>query len=193
MSRYTGPKWKISRRLEFSILETGDELKKRPYGPGPHAKNKKKKLSKMQKGSSNYRKQRIRLSKIHEKIANQRKDYLHRTSCQIANDYDGVCIESLNMKDLSQCLHFGKSVHDNGYGMFVSMLSYKLEAKGKRLIRIDKMYPSSKRCSYCGHIKKDLKLSDRLYICPKCRTVLDRDYNASLNILYEGLRLAHIQ
>lgn len=156
-------------------------------------KRESRKLSKMQKGSSNYKKQRIRLSKIHEKIANQRKDYLHRTSCQIANDYDGVCIESLHMQDLSQCLHFGKSVHDNGYGMFVSMLSYKLEAKGKRLIRIDKMYPSSKRCSYCGHIKKDLKLSDRLYICPKCRTVLDRDYNASLNILHEGLRLAHIQ
>ena len=72
------------------------------------------------------------------------------------------------------------------------MLSYKLESKGKKLIKIDKMYPSSKRCSYCGNVRHDLKLSDRLYICPKCRTVIDRDYNASLNILQEGLRLASI-
>ena len=156
-------------------------------------KKEQRKLSKMVKGSNNYKKQRIRLSKIHEKISNQRKDFLHKLSYQIANDYDGVCIEDLNMKSLSQCLNFGKSVHDNGYGMFISMLSYKLESKGKRLIKIDKMYPSSKRCSYCGHIKHDLKLNDRLYICPECRTVIDRDYNASLNILHEGLRLAQIQ
>ena len=155
-------------------------------------KKEQRKLSKMIKGSHNYRKQRIRLSKIHEKITNQRKDFLHKLSCQIANEYDGVCIEDLNMKSMSQCLNFGKSVHDNGYGMFIRMLSYKLESKGKKLIKIDKMYPSSKRCSYCGNVRHDLKLSDRLYICPKCRTVIDRDYNASLNILQEGLRLASI-
>ena len=97
------------------------------------------------------------------------------------------------MKNMSQCLHFGKSVHDNGYGMFINMLAYKLNNQGKRLIKIDKFYPSSKRCSYCGHMKSNLKLSDRLYICEECRTVLDRDYNASLNILHEGLRLASLQ
>lgn len=155
-------------------------------------KREQRKLSKMQKCSSNYKKQRLRLSKIHEKIANQRKDFLHKTSYQIANDYDGVCIETLNMKGMSQSLNFGKSVHDNGYGMFVSMLNYKLENKGKRLIKIDRMYPSSKKCSRCGYINKDLKLSDRIYVCPGCNTVIDRDYNASLNILEEGLRLAHI-
>ena len=127
-------------------------------------KRESRKLSKMVKGSSNYKKQRIKLSKIHEKISNQRIDFLHKSSNQIANDYDGVCIEDLNMQSLSQCLNFGMSVHDNGYGMFIDMLSYKLERQGKRLIKIDKMYPSSKRCSYCGNIRQDLKLSDRLYI-----------------------------
>lgn len=156
-------------------------------------KRESRRLSRMVKGSGNYKKQRVRIARLHEHIANQRRDFLHKTSSQIANDYDGVCVEDLNMKNMSQCLHFGKSVHDNGYGMFVNMLYYKLERQGKRLIRIDKFYPSSKRCSYCGHIHKDLKLSDRLYICPECRTVIDRDYNASLNILHEGLRLAHIQ
>lgn len=156
-------------------------------------KRESRRLSRMEKGSNNYKKQRIKLVKIHEHITNQRKDFLHKSSYQIANAYDGVCIEDLNMKNMSQCLHFGKSVHDNGYGMFVSMLTYKLERQGKRLIRIDKFYPSSKRCSCCGHIKHDLKLSDRLYICDECKTVIDRDYNASLNILQEGLRLAFIQ
>ena len=156
-------------------------------------KREQRKLSKMTKGSNNYRKQRIKLARIHEHITNQRKDFLHKTSAQIANEYDGVCIEDLNMKNMSQCLHFGKSVHDNGYGMFINMLAYKLNNQGKRLIKIDKFYPSSKRCSYCGHMKSNLKLSDRLYICEECRTVLDRDYNASLNILHEGLRLASLQ
>ena len=156
-------------------------------------KKEQRRLSKMVKGSSNYKNQRIKLSKIHEKISSQRKDFLHKLSYQIANEYDGVCIEDLNMKSMSQCLNFGKSVHDNGYGMFIRMLSYKLESRGKKLVKIDRMYPSSKKCSYCGHIKDDLKLDDRLYICPECRTVIDRDYNASLNILHEGLRLASIQ
>ena len=146
----------------------------------------------MTKGSSNYRKQKIRLARIHEHITNQRKDYLHKTSNQIANEYDGVCIEDLNMKNMSQALNFGKSVHDNGYGMFISMLTYKLENQGKKLIKIDRMYPSSKRCSHCGHIKKELKLSDRIYICEECGTIIDRDYNASLNILKEGLRLVSV-
>ena len=155
-------------------------------------KREQRKLSKMTKGSSNYRKQKIRLARIHEHITNQRKDYLHKTSNQIANEYDGVCIEDLNMKNMSQALNFGKSVHDNGYGMFISMLTYKLENQGKKLIKIDRMYPSSKRCSHCGHIKKELKLSDRIYICEECGTIIDRDYNASLNILKEGLRLVSV-
>lgn len=152
-----------------------------------------RKLSKMTKGSNNYKKQKHKVAKVHEKISNCRKDFLHKTSHQIVNEVDGVCVEDLNMQGMSQSLNFGKSVYDNGYGMFLNMLSYKLERKGKKLIRIDKFYPSSKTCSCCGYIKKELKLSERIYECPQCGTKLDRDYNASLNILREGMRLVAMQ
>ena len=151
-----------------------------------------RKLSRMTKGSNNYKKQKNRVAKVHEKIANCRKDFLHKTSHQIANEVDGVCVEDLNMQTMSKSLHFGISVHDNGYGMFLSMLSYKLEEQGKKLIKVDKFYPSSKTCSCCGYIKNDLKLSERIYECPQCGMILDRDYNASLNILKEGIRLVTI-
>ena len=151
-----------------------------------------RKLSKMTKGSNNYKKQKYKLAKVHEKIANCRKDFLHKTSYQIANEVDGVCVEDLNMQAMSKSMHFGKSVHDNGYGLFLNMLSYKLERQGKKLIKIDKFYPSSKTCSCCGYIHKELKLSDRIYECPQCGMVLDRDYNASINIKREGMRLASI-
>ena len=151
-----------------------------------------RKLSKMTKGSNNYRKQKYKVAKVHEKIASSRKDYLHKTSHQIANEVDGVCVEDLNMQSMSKSMQFGKSVHDNGYGLFLNMLSYKLEQQGKKLIKIDKFYPSSKTCSCCGYINKELKLSDRIYECPQCGMVLDRDYNASINIKREGMRLASI-
>ncbi len=149
-----------------------------------------RKLSKMKKGSNNRNKQRIQVAKLHEKVANQRKDFLHKISKQITNVYDCVCVEDLNMKGMSQALNFGKSVSDNGWGMFISYLKYKLEDQGKKLIKIDKFFPSSKRCSSCHEVKKDLKLSDRIYYCEACGLSIDRDYNASLNIREEGRRLA---
>ena len=151
-----------------------------------------RKLSKMTKGSNNYRKQKYKVAKVHEKISNCRKDFLHKTSHQIANEVDGVCVEDLNTQAMSKSMHFGKSVHDNGYGMFLTLLSYKLENKGKKLIRVDKFYPSSKTCSCCGYIHKELQLSDRTFECPQCGMVIDRDYNASINIQREGMRLAGI-
>lgn len=91
----------------------------------------------MKKGSSNRNKQRIKVAKLHEKVANQRKDFLHKQSRQIANEYDCVCIENLDMKGMSQVLNFGKSVSDNGWGMFTVFLKYKLEESGKKLIKVD--------------------------------------------------------
>lgn len=88
---------------------------------------------------------------------------------------------------MSQCLNFGKSVMDNGWGMFTVFLKYKLGLEGKQLIRIDRWYPSSKTCSSCNNIKKDLQLSDRIYICENCGLSIDRDYNASLNIKRVGM------
>ena len=106
----------------------------------------------------------------------------------ITDQYDIVAIEDIDMKAMSQCLHFGKSVQDNGYGMFRNMLDYKLSWKGKELVKIDRFFPSSKKCSKCGKIKKELKLSERVYRCT-CGNEMDRDRNAAINIREEARRM----
>lgn len=154
-------------------------------------KKEQRKLSKMVKGSRNREKQRVRVAKLHEKIANQRKDFLHKQSRQIANVYDCVCIENLNMQAMAQSLNFGKSVSENGWGMFTVFLKYKLEELGKKLIKIDKFFASSQICSVCGYQNPNTKdLSVREWICPCCRTYHNRDMNAAVNIRNEGMRIA---
>ena len=138
--------------------------------------------------SNNYRKQQKKLAKIHKHIANQRLDELHKKSTEIANQYDIVCVETLNLKAMSnKGFGNGKATLDNGYGLFLQMLEYKLSERGKYLVKVDKWYPSSQICSCCGQRKK-LKLKDRIYNC-SCGLVIDRDRNAAINILQEGLRL----
>lgn len=146
-----------------------------------------RKLSRKKKGSSNWKKQRIRVAKIQEKVANQRKNFLHHQSKKLVTNCDAVAIEDLDMKGMSQALKFGKSIADNGWGMFTSFLQYKLQEQGKQLIKIDKWFPSTKTCSKCGSVK-EIKLSERTYQCP-CGLNLDRDYNSALNIKKEGIRL----
>lgn len=148
-----------------------------------------RKLSHCQKGSRRYQKQRQRVARLHERTADQRKDYLHKKSSQIANGWDVVCVEDLDMRGMSGSLHFGKSVHDNGWGMFREFLKYKLEERGKRLVKISRWYPSSKRCHVCGYIHETLELSDRYWVCEQCGTEHDRDLNASRNIKEEGIRI----
>lgn len=149
-------------------------------------KKEQQKLSRKKKGSSNRNKQRIKVAKLHEHVANQRKDFLHKESRKLVDKFDAIIIEDLNMKSMSQCLSFGKSVSDNGWGLFTTFLAYKLLEEGKQLIKIDKWYPSSKTCSQCGCVNENLKLSDRTYGCKDCGLVIDRDYNASLNIKRVG-------
>jgi len=146
-----------------------------------------RKLSKMIRGSNNYKFQKIKIARIHEHIANQRKNFLHNQSKQITNEFDAICVEGLNMQSMSQCLNFGKSVTDNSWGSFVEMLRYKLESQGKHLIKIDKWFPSSKMCSRCG-ATKEMPLGEQIYTCDACGLVIDRDHNAAKNILKEGLR-----
>lgn len=146
------------------------------------------KLSKCRKGSANYRKQKRRVALCHEKVRNQRKDHQHKLSRRLAEEYDAVAVEDLNMKAMSQAMHFGKSVMDNGYGMFLTMLEYKLKDRGKQLVRVDRRFPSSKRCSRCGRVKKTLGLDERTYVC-ECGNVMDRDLNAAINIREEGKRM----
>lgn len=153
-------------------------------------KREQRKLSLMQKGSKNRDKQRIKVAKMHEKVSNQRKDFLHKQSRQIVNAYDCICIENLDMKAMSQALNFGKSVSDNGWGMFTTFLQYKLEELGKRLVRVDKFFASSQICNVCGYKNTATKnLSIRAWDCPECGTHHDRDVNAAINIRNEGMRI----
>jgi len=148
-----------------------------------------RKLSKCVKGSNNRLKQKLKVARLHEKIVNQRKNFLHKKSRELVNLYDAIIIEDLNMKAMSQCLNLGKSVSDNAWGMFTTFLKYKLENEGKLLVRVDKWFPSSKKCNECGEINKELQLSDRQWVCKSCGCIIDRDYNAAKNIRDEGLRL----
>lgn len=152
-------------------------------------KKEQRKLSKRKRGGSNYNKQRKKVAKLHEKVANQRKDFLHKKSREITNQYSFVAIEDLDMKAMSKTLHLGKSVMDNGWGMFTIFLKYKLENKGGKLIKINKWFPSSKMCRHCGEVNSLLTLNDRQWICPSCGALIERDYNASINIKNEGLRI----
>ena len=144
----------------------------------------------MQKGSKNRDKQRIKVAGLHEKVANQRKDFLHKQSRRIANAYDCACIEDLDMKAMSQALNFGKSISDNGWGMLVTFLKYELEDTGKQLVEVDEFFASSQICSACGYKNSETKnLSVRSWTCPQCGTHHDRDVNAAINIRNEGMRL----
>ena len=140
--------------------------------------------------SNNYMKQQRKVNKIHRHIANQRLDHLHKLSTEIANQYDIVCVENLNMKALAnKKFKNGKATMDNGYGMFINMLSYKMSDRGKYLIKVDKWFPSSQICYDCGMRHPEMKdLKIRVMNC-SCGNHKNRDWNAALNILREGLRL----
>ena len=147
-----------------------------------------RKLSLMKYGSHNYEKQRSRVAKMQEHIANQRKDWLHKLSFELAELYDYICVEDINMRNMAQSLKLGKSTNDNGFGMFRTFLAYKLAERGKQLVKIDKWFPSSKTCRFCGCVNKELKLSDRVWTC-ECGAILNRDENAAINIMNIGLSM----
>lgn len=140
--------------------------------------------------SSNYVKQQMKVNKLYAHISNQRKDFLHKKSTEIANQYDIVCVENLNMRSMSnKGFGNGKATLDNGYGIFLKMLEYKLENRGKYFIRVDKFYPSSQMCYACGEIHPEMKDLSKRHIYCQCGYHNDRDLNAALNIKREGLRM----
>ena len=140
--------------------------------------------------SNNYLKQLRKVNKVHRHIANQRMDHLHKISTKIVNQYDVVCVETLNMRSMANHgFGNGKATLDNGYGMFLSMLEYKLSDRNKYLVKVDKWFPSSQRCHCCGKIHPEMKsLQTRIIKCD-CGLTMSRDQNAAINILHEGLRL----
>ena len=139
-------------------------------------------LSRKVKFSSNWYKQKAKVAKIHSKIKNSRLDFLHKLSTELVKKYNAIAIEDLNMKGMSQALNFGKSVSDNGWGMFTTMLKYKAELEGTQLIKVDKFFPSSQLCSCCGQVNPATKnLNYRWFTCD-CGNSIDRDLNAAVNI-----------
>ena len=148
-----------------------------------------RRMSHKKHGSANYEKQRQKLAKLYAKSKHQRSDMLHKLSCKLTDQYDVIGIEELDMSAMKRALRFGKSISDNGWGMFANMLQYKADRKGKKLIKIDRWFPSSKTCCACGHVHKELTLSDRTYICPVCGNVMDRDKQAAINIRNESIRM----
>lgn len=146
-----------------------------------------RKLSHMKYGSNNYNQQLQKIRLLQEHTANQRKNFCHTLSTAIAKQYDAVFVEDINLRGLAGSLKLGKSTNDNGFGMFRTMLEYKLTSQGKTFAKIDRWYPSSKTCSVCGFIKDDLTLADRSWTCSGCGTTHNRDHNAAINIRNVGL------
>jgi len=176
---------------EFCITSDGEFVSNPKYLKKSEQKLKKaqRKLSKRKKGSKRRFKQQKVVYKIHQKIRNQRLDFLHKLSTKLINENQVICLEDLQVKNMVKNHKLAKSISDVSWSKFVEFLKYKSDWYGRGLIQIDKFFPSSKTCSSCGNIKRDLTLKDREYQCSFCGTKIDRDYNASLNILREGLRI----
>ncbi|MCM3654792.1 RNA-guided endonuclease InsQ/TnpB family protein [Metabacillus litoralis] len=143
-----------------------------------------RKLSKKKKGSANYIRKVQQVRQFHEKVANQRKDFLHKLSYNLAKDYSVIAVENLNIRNMVRNRKLSKSISDAGWGMFRNMLAYKCEKNGGVLIKVEPTF-TSQDCSCCNNrVKKSLSI--RTHICTKCGTVLDRDYNAAINILQKA-------
>jgi len=148
-----------------------------------------RKLSHMVRGSNNYIRQCRKTAKLHAKAKHQRLDFLHQMSVRLVRANDIISIEDLDIAGMKKALKFGKSLSDNGWGTFTRLLQEKGLAHGCLIVKVDKFFPSSKTCSRCGYAHRELKLSDRTYVCPVCGIAIDRDEQAAGNIDAEGLRL----
>ncbi|HEY4385662.1 MAG TPA: IS200/IS605 family element RNA-guided endonuclease TnpB [Ktedonobacteraceae bacterium] len=143
--------------------------------------------AKKQKGSKNRDKARLKVACVHARIADRRRDFLHKLSTRLIRENQTICVETLAVKNMVKNRSLSKAISDVGWSEFVSQLEYKAEWYGRTFVKIDRWYPSSKRCSHCGHILDSLSLDVRVWSCPECHTVHDRDVNAANNILAVGL------
>ena len=177
---------------EFATDSNGKKYKNHKYLTKSQKKliKEQRKLSLMEKGSSNRNKQRIKVARIHKKINNQRNDYLHKLSKHIIDENQIICIEDLKVKGMQQKKELARNIADASWSRFISMLIYKASWYGRTIVKVPSNYPSSQLCHKCGYQNKEVKdLSKRKWTCPKCGAVHDRDINASKNILSKGIEI----
>ena len=176
----------------FAILSTGEKV----AAPNTFRKHETKlaklqrRLAKKQKGSANRKKARLKVAKLHAKIADSRKDFLHKLSTRLINENQVIAIETLAVSNMQKNHSLAKSIADASWSEFVRQLEYKALWYGRELVGIDRWYPSSKRCSDCGHTVAKMPLNVREWACPECGTVHDRDINAARNVLAAGLAVS---
>ena len=174
---------------DFAILSDGTK-----YGNNKFLENGQKKLkhlqrrfSKAQKGSKRRERLRLKIARQYQKISSHRSDFLHKLTTDLTRRFDTICLENLNVQGMMQNHHLANAISSVAWNEFVRQLAYKAEWNGKNVIFIGRFEPSSKTCSCCGYVKKDLTLKDRNWVCPKCGTSHDRDINAAINIHNFGL------
>jgi len=173
---------------DFAITSDGKKYKNNRYTKtyAKKLKQEQQNLSRKQKNSNRYNKQKFKVARLHKKIVNSRSDNLHKVSTELIKKYDIIFLEDLNVKGMIKNHKLAKHIADASWSKFVDMLLYKAKWNEKQIVKINRFFPSSKACHKCGYINQNLKLNDREWICPECETKLDRDLNAATNILIEG-------
>ena len=177
---------------DFVITSDGKKFENKYFFKADERKLKKlqRQLSKKKVGSNNRNKQRIKVAKAFEYITNKKENYIHYVVNELFSKYDIIYMENLSVSGMLRNHHLAKAIQEVGFFKFKDILQSKAIANDKKVVLIDKLYPSSKTCSCCGYKNQDLKLSDRHWQCPNCGKIHDRDLNAAKNILREGQRIS---
>ena len=176
---------------DFVITSDGEVFENKHFFKKEEKQIKKlqRQLSKKVKGSNNRKKVQIRIAKLFERITNKKDAYIHYVANELLTYFDTIFMEDLNVQGMLRNHHLAKAIQEVGFYKFKETLINKALVNGKQIVFVDRFYPSSKTCSVCGYKKRDLRLSDREWVCPKCGTKHDRDINAAMNILLEGQRI----
>jgi len=174
---------------DFAVLSNGEKVSNPRHLKHTLVKLKyqQRMLSRKKKGSNRHNRQRLRVARLHEKVANQRANFLHQLSSEITNRFDVVCVEDLSVRNMMKNHKLAQAIGDVGWSSFVRMLEYKCEWRGKTFLQLPKFSPSTKKCCNCKSLNDELELKDRDWYCPECGKYHDRDISAAINIKLDCL------